>query len=79
VPDHYKHTIRNFGLLSPRSRGQRSAAIFSALGQKKPTRPARVSWSELSMQTFGVDPLLDSKGQRMEWVGTVAPTRSVAA
>jgi len=79
VPDHYKHAIRNFGLLSPRSRGQRSAAIFAALGQKKPTRPARVSWSELSMQSFGVDPLLDSKGQRMEWVGTVAPTRSVAA
>jgi hypothetical protein len=79
VPDHYKHAIRNFGLLSPRSRGQRSAAIFAALGHKKPTRPARVRWPELSLQSFGVDPLLDSKGQRMEWVGTVAPARSVAA
>jgi hypothetical protein len=75
VPDHYRHVIRNFGLLSPRSKGQKDAAIFAMLGQKKQPRPAMVSWPDLSLESFGVDPLLDSKGRRMEWVSTVAPAR----
>jgi hypothetical protein len=79
VPDRYKHAIRYFGLLSPRSKARTSAALFAILGQNKPPRPARVSWPQLSIQTFGVDPLIDRKGQRMEWTGKVAPSRDKAA
>ena len=79
VPARYKHAIRYFGLLSPRSKARRSAALFAMLGQNKPPRPARVSWSELSIQTFGVDPLIDSNGQRMEWTSRVARSRDKAA
>ena len=44
VPDHYRHGIRYFGLLAPRSKALTSAALFTLLGQEKRRRPQRLSW-----------------------------------
>jgi hypothetical protein len=73
VPDRYKHSIRYFGLLSPRSKHRLSAILYAALGQEKPPRPARLTWSELSLLSFGKDPLVDGLGQRMRWAWRRAP------
>ncbi len=69
VPDHYRHAIRYFGLLAPRSKGRTSAALFVLLGQQKRPRPQRLSWAKSVLKHFGVDPLVDGHGQRMHWVG----------
>jgi hypothetical protein len=35
VPDRYRHGIRYFGLLAPRTKARTSAAVFALLGQQK--------------------------------------------
>jgi Putative transposase/Transposase zinc-binding domain len=69
VPDRYRHAIRYFGLLSPRSKARTSTAIFALLGQRKRSRPRRLGWAFSLRRDFGVDPLIDRRGQPMRWVG----------
>ena len=69
VPDRYQHAIRHFGLLAPRSRGETMAAVFALLGQEKRPRPKRLSWRDSLRKYFKVDPLIDSAGQLMHWLG----------
>jgi len=78
VPDHYRHGVRYFGLLSPQSIGKDYEVFLSLLGQKRPPRPKRILWADLIWQTFGWDPRLDSDGKRMRWVGRVAPVKREA-
>jgi len=73
VPDRYRHAIRYFGLLAPRSKARTSAAIFALLGQQKRSRPRRLSWAFSLRRDFGVDPLIDRRGQAMRWVGRLNP------
>lgn len=73
IPDRYRHAIRYFGLLAPRSKGQTSAALFVLLGQNKRPRPPRLSWADSLRRYFGVDPLIDSVGQPMQWVRRLKP------
>jgi hypothetical protein len=73
VPDRYRHAIRYFGLLAPSSKGRTSAALFVLLGQEKRPRPQRLSWANSLRKHFGVDPLVDSGGQSMHWVGRLNP------
>lgn len=73
VPDRYRHAIRYFGLLAPVSKGRTSAALFALLGQEKRRRPQRLSWANSLRKHFGVDPLVDSGGQSMHWVGRLNP------
>ena len=68
VPDHYRHGIRYFGLLAPRSKALTSAALFTLLGQEKRRRPQRLSWRNPLRRYFGIDPLRDSRGEVMHWV-----------
>src|SRR6266566_3860091 len=68
VPDHYRHGIRYFGLLAPRSKALTSAALFTLLGQEKRRRPQRLSWRNSLRRYFGIDPLRDSRGEVMHWV-----------
>lgn len=76
VPDRYWHTMRYFGLLAPRSKRQTSPALFALLKQKiRPRRP-RLSWADSLGRDFGVNPLVDSRGQRMLWVGRWKAVRS---
>jgi hypothetical protein len=69
VPDRYRHAIRYFGLLAPVSRSRTSAAVFALLGQQMRSRPHRLSWAFLRRRDFGLDPLIDCRGQAMRWVG----------
>jgi hypothetical protein len=68
VPDRYRHGIRYFGLLSPRTKNLTRAALFVLLGQTPRPRPERLNWRSSLLKYFGVDPLIDSRGQEMHWV-----------
>jgi hypothetical protein len=73
IPERYRHAVRNFGLFSPRAIRQTFDAIFAVLGQKRSPRPKPRPWKESIKLDFGRDPLLDSKGKPMMWVGRIAP------
>jgi len=73
VPDRYRHAMRRFGLLAPRTQRMTSAALFLLLGQKKRPRPQLLSWRNSVRKYFGVDPLLDSRGQSMHWARLLKP------
>jgi hypothetical protein len=76
VPDRYRHAMRYFGLLAPRSKRRTSSALLAVLKQEKRPRPARLSWADSLTSDFGVNPLIDSRGQPMLWVGQRKPARS---
>jgi hypothetical protein len=66
VPDRYRHTVRYFGLMSPRNK--RSAdSVFSILGQQQLGKPRRVSWAVSLQRCFSANPLVDRTGQPMRW------------
>lgn len=73
VHDRYRHAIRYFGLLAPGAKHRTSAAMFMLLGQEKAVRPKRLSWRNALRKYFDVDPLLDTQGREMAWVGRVKP------
>jgi hypothetical protein len=75
VPDHYKHAMRYFGLLAPRSKRRTSAALFAWLEQERHPRPAWLSWSDSMSKDFGVNPLVDGRGLPMLRVGRRKPVR----
>lgn len=75
VPDRYRHGVRYFGLLAPQSKGKSYEVFLALLGQRLPPRPKRIRWATSIQKTFGQDPLLDSNGQRMYWVGRIAPDK----
>jgi hypothetical protein len=74
VPDRYRHAMRRFGLLAPRTQRMSSAAMFLLLGQTKCPAPQQLNWRCALRKYFGIDPLVDSRGQSMYWVGRVSPT-----
>jgi hypothetical protein len=75
VLDRYRHSMRYFGLLAPRTKRQTSAAIFSLLGQRQRPKPHRERWSDSLKKHFGVDPLIDKFGNRMRWVAHRQPVQ----
>jgi hypothetical protein len=58
VPERYRHVIRCFGLLAPRTKNETYAGLFLLLGQKRQPRPVRLSWRDSLLKYSGVDPLL---------------------
>jgi hypothetical protein len=73
IPDRYRHAIRYFGLLAPRSRNRTFAAVFVLISKDRRPRPQRMSWRTSLRKYFGVDPLIDSHGQTMHWVRRQRP------
>jgi hypothetical protein len=67
------HAMRRFGLLAPSAQCVTSAALFALLGQKKRPRPQRLNWRNSPHKYFGVDPLVDSRGQSMHWARRLKP------
>jgi hypothetical protein len=67
VPDHYRHAVRYFGILSPRLKNKLYAGLFLGFGQKMRPRPRRLPWRESIKKYFGFDPMIDSMGQEMHW------------
>jgi hypothetical protein len=74
VPDRYRHSMRYFGLLSPRTKRESSDTIFQLLGQQKHSRPTRISWRSSLIRYFRTDPLRDSNGEAMQWVRRLKPS-----
>ena len=75
VLDRYQHSMRYFGLLAPRTRSQTSAAVFASLGQLRRPKLHRQRWADSVKRHFGVDPLVDTFGNRMRWVNSRQPVR----
>lgn len=73
VPDRYRHGVRYFGLLAPASKGRLYAGVFELLGQERGRRPARLGWAKSLQKYFGVNPLIDSRGNAMYWRGRLSP------
>jgi hypothetical protein len=73
IPERYKHSVRSFGLLAPRTISQTTDAIFAVFGQKRRSRPKPLSWAWLIKHTFENDPLLDKTGNRMIWTRRLPP------
>lgn len=73
VPERYRHSVRYFGLFAPRSRARCLGAVLALLGQRRRPRPVRLSWAMSIKREFGVDPLLDRKGDRMRLIARRAP------
>jgi len=68
VPDHYQHAVRHFGLLSPRAKSHTFCAIFTQLGQQRRPQPRHLSWAHSIEREYGINPLLDSQGERMHLI-----------
>jgi hypothetical protein len=73
ILDRYKHSMRYFGLLAPRTKKLTSASVFALLGQVQLPKPPRERWADLQKRSFGVDPLIDEFGNRLHWVGRRKP------
>ena len=73
VPDKYRHSIRYYGLLAPRSRNRGFAILYQLLGQVRRPCPRPLSWAELIRKSFGWNPLIDSRGQPMRYAGQFFP------
>jgi hypothetical protein len=73
IPERYRHAVRSFGLFAPRAMQQAFDAVFAILGQERRPRPKPRRWAESIKRDFGRDPLLDSKGKRMNRVRRIAP------
>jgi hypothetical protein len=73
VQDKYRHAIRYFGLLAPRTKSQTRTTLFTLLGQRLRVRPQRLSWRDSLRKYFGVNPFLDSCGQTMRLVRRERP------
>jgi hypothetical protein len=73
VQDRYRHAMRYFGLLAPRTKHTTSSAVFALLGQTRRPRPQRLDWANSLRKYFQVDPLVDSHGQPMHWVRRIKP------
>jgi len=71
VPDRYSNNVRYFGLLAPRTKAKLYDFIFSLLRQKRRPKPRPLSWAISREKCFGVNPLIDSKGQPMHWAGRI--------
>ena len=73
VPERFRHGMRYFGLLSPRCKHHTSPALFALLRQIMRPRPPRLTWADSIWKSFARDPLVDSHGQRLIWVGRLKP------
>jgi hypothetical protein len=75
VPDRYRHGVRYFGLLAPRTKARLCDLIFYLLDQPRGNIPRRLPWAISLQRQFGVNPLLDSAGQPMRWSRRLSPNR----
>ena len=73
VPERYVNNVRYFGLLAPRTKGRLYDFIFCLLGQHRRSKPKRLPWAKALKKYFGVDPLIDSEGNSMRWIGRLDP------
>jgi putative transposase/transposase-like zinc-binding protein len=74
IPRRHRHSVRHFGLFAPRRWHRAAAAVFRMIGQSRRPKPRRYPWAISLQQKFGRNPLLDSKGQQMNFKRHLAPS-----
>ena len=73
VPDRYRNAVRYYGLLAPRAKSSVFSALFLLFGQTRRPKLQRLSWAMSIERSFGLNPLLDSKGERMQAISLLPP------
>jgi len=80
LPDRYRHGVRYYGLLAPRSKGREFEVFLACLGKRRRPRPRRTPWRTLIWIKYRRDPLRASNGEIMKKVRCWVPgTREVAS
>jgi hypothetical protein len=76
IREPYQHGVRHFGLPAPRAKATRYHAFWRLLGQIElgPVHPLR--WAEGLYLCFGVEPLVDSRGNPMTGSHSLRPPPS---
>ena len=77
IPDRYRHNVRHFGLLAPRLKARSHDLIFRLLDQERLGKPKHLPWARSLRKHFGIDPLIDTNGQRMRWLRRVPPATTI--
>src|SRR5258705_10460476 len=77
IPDRYRHNVRHFGLLAPRLKARSHDLIFRLLDQERLGKPKHLPWARSLGKHFGIDPLIDTNGQRMRWLRRVPPATTI--
>jgi hypothetical protein len=72
VPDRYQNAVHYYGLLAPRGKSSALSALLAIFGQRKRAKPQRLSWAMSIERSFGINPLIDSNGERMRPVAILA-------
>jgi hypothetical protein len=71
VQERYRHSMRYFALLAPTVKAGTAATLFALSNSTRRAKPRRQSWAASVQKRFGKDPLKDSQGNRMRWVGSL--------
>lgn len=74
LPKNYRHSVRYFGVFSPRRWGQLAAATFVLVGEKQRPRPKRLPWAFSVERLSGRNPLIDYQGNRLTFLRHQAPS-----
>ena len=73
IRESYQHGVRYFGLLAPRVKSTRYHAFWRLLGQREPDPVHPLRWAEGLYLSFGINPLVDSRGNPMTWSHSLPP------
>jgi transcriptional regulator with XRE-family HTH domain len=73
IREPYQHGVRYFGLLAPRVKSTRYHAFWRLLGQREPDPVHPLRWAEGLYLSFGINPLVDSRGNPMTWSHSLPP------
>jgi hypothetical protein len=79
IREPYQHGVRYFGLLAPQAKSTRYHAFRRLLGQPEPSPIHPLRWAEGLYLSFGVNPLVDSRGNPMTWSHSLPPQLPVIA
>jgi hypothetical protein len=71
VAGRYRHKVRYFGLLSPRSKQKRYKIFLAHLRHVIGLKPRQLRYADRVKIDFGRDPLHDASGVRMRWSRSV--------
>jgi hypothetical protein len=73
IREPYQHGVHYFGLLAPRVKSNRYHAFLRLLGWPEPGPVHPLRWADGLHLSFGVDPLVDSRGNPMTWSHSLPP------
>jgi hypothetical protein len=73
IREPYQHGVRYYSLLAPRAKSTRYPAFLRLLGQPEPGPVHPLRWADGLYLSFGVNPLVDRRGNPMTWSHSLRP------